>query len=205
MIFSTELANKIETVSGSKYLEAGIHDDVKLVSARSAVSMNGNNFLEIKFEKNGKELVHTEWEPTPSPNATEEQTQAKATNQVSRIMQILKCFYPAEMLTFTGASYMEFITWVVNLLNDADKNKLLKVKVVYNTKGYTTLPNYAKFVFIEPMELPEGQESKIAELGIDVFTRPVIADKEVSVNNPLESMTSGFVSTQASTSNDLPF
>lgn len=195
MIFSTELANKIETVSGSKYLEAGIHDNVKLVSARTAVSMNGNNFLEIKFEKDGKELTHTEWEPRSA-----EENQAKATNQVSRLMQILKCFYPAEALIFHSAVYKEFITWVANLLNSADKTKLCKVKVVYNNKGYTTLPNYAKFTFIEPMLLPEGQESKITELGIDVFTRPVIADKETTEVNPLE-----FNIAVKSDNDDLPF
>lgn len=201
MIFSTELANKIETVNGSKYLEAGIHENVALQGAKTATSINGNNFLEIKFEKDGKELTHTEWEPTPRPGATEEETQKKATNQVSRIMQILKCFYPEEMLAFSGTSYKEFITWVANLLNNADKTKLVRVKVVYNQKGYTTLPNYAKFKFIEPMNLPEGEKSGIAELGIDVFTRPVVADRESTETNPLDML-----STPATEkTDDLPF
>lgn len=200
MVFSTELAEKIEVSNGNKYLEAGIHDDVKLVSARAATSINGNKFLEIKFEKEGKELVHTEWEPTPNPTVSAEENQKKATNQVSRIMQILKCFYPKEALTFSGESYSEFINWVVNLLNAADKSKLVRLKVVYNSKGYTTLPNYAKFIFIEPMNLPEGQSSKISILGIDTIVKPtVIADKEAIEINPLESTNT------TSSANDLPF
>ena len=199
MIFSTELANKIETLNSSKYLEAGIHDNVTLVSARAATSVNGNKFLEIKFEKDGKELTHTEWEPTPNPSLSNEDNQKKATNQVSRIMQILKCFYPKELLVFSGSSYQDFINWVVTLLNSADKSKLLKVKIVYNNKGYTTLPNYAKFTFIEPMNLPEGETSKIVELGIDVFTRPVVADKETNEENPLD------ITTTTKNDNELPF
>lgn len=199
MIFSTELANKIETLNSSKYLEAGIHDNVTLVSARAATSVNGNKFLEIKFEKDGKELTHTEWEPTPNPSLSNEDNQKKATNQVSRIMQILKCFYPKELLVFSGSSYQDFINWVVTLINSADKSKLLKVKVVYNNKGYTTLPNYAKFTFIEPMNLPEGETSKIVELGIDVFTRPVVADKEANEENPLD------ITTTTKNDNELPF
>lgn len=200
MVFSTELAEKIEVSNGNKYLEAGIHDDVKLVSARAATSINGNKFLEIKFEKEGKELVHTEWEPTPNPTVSAEENQKKATNQVSRIMQILKCFYPKEALTFSGESYSEFINWVVNLLNAADKSKLVRLKVVYNSKGYTTLPNYAKFIFIEPMNLPEGQSSKISILGIDTIVKPtVVADKEAIEINPLESTNT------TSSANDLPF
>lgn len=199
MIFSTELANKIETLNSSKYLEAGIHDNVTLVSARAATSVNGNKFLEIKFEKDGKELTHTEWEPTPNPSLSNEDNQKKATNQVSRIMQILKCFYPKELLVFSGSSYQDFINWVVTLLNSADKSKLLKVKIVYNNKGYTTLPNYAKFTFIEPMNLPEGETSKIVELGIDVFTRPIVADKEANEENPLD------ITTTTKNDNELPF
>lgn len=200
MVFSTELAEKIEVNNGNKYLEAGIHDDVKLVSARAATSINSNKFLEIKFEKEGKELIHTEWEPTPNPTVSAEENQKKATNQVSRIMQILKCFYPKEALTFSGESYSEFINWVVNLLNAADKSKLVRLKVVYNSKGYTTLPNYAKFMFIEPMNLPEGQSSKISILGIDTIVKPnIIADKEIVETNPLEGTNT------TSSANDLPF
>ena len=63
------------------------------------------------------------------------------------------------------------------------------------------MPTYCKFTFIEPMNLPEGQKSKITELNIDLFVRPVIADKESKEENPLES-----ISTEDSnTGSDLPF
>lgn len=200
MIYSTELANQIETSDNkSKYLDAGIHEDVKLVGAKVDKSVNGNTFLEIKFEKNGQDLTHTEWESSRMPNMTEEEYQARGSRQVKRILQILGCFYSKEVLIFTGSSYVEFINWVASLLNKANKEILLRVKVVYNKKGYTTLPSYCKFTFIEPMVLPEGEESKIAELNIDQFTRPIVADNEVKVDNPLVS-----VSVDAP-ANDLPF
>ena len=46
MIYSTELANQIQE-SKNKYLEAGIHDNVKFVSARVDKSINGNIFIEL--------------------------------------------------------------------------------------------------------------------------------------------------------------
>lgn len=200
MIYSTELANQIETSDNkSKYLDAGIHENVKLVGAKVDKSVNGNIFLEIKFEKNGQDLTHTEWESSKMPNMTEEEYQARGSRQVKRILQILGCFYPKEVLIFTGSSYKEFIEWVASLLNKANKEILLRVKVVYNKKGYTTLPSYCKFTFIEPMVLPEGEESKIAELNIDQFTRPILADNEVKVDNPLVS------TTVDASPNDLPF
>lgn len=199
MVYSTELANKIETIDNSnKYLEAGIHENVSLVSSRTEKSINGNTFLEIKFEKDGKVLTHTEWESNKLPEMTEEAYQERVSKQVKRVLQILSCFYPKEALVFTGATYKEFAEWAANLLNAADKTKLVRVKVVYNNKGYTTLPNYCKFTFIEPMNLPEDQKSMISILNIDQITRPVIADKETKEDNPLETISQD-------TNNDLPF
>lgn len=208
MIYSTDLANQVTLTNNSnntKYLEAGIHDNVKFTSVKTAVSPTGKNFIEFRFEKDGKELVHTEWEPKERAEDTEEQNQDKATNQVTRINRILRCFYPKEVLNFTGSSYKEFTNWVVAMLNAANKDTLLKVKVVYNKDGYTTLPSYVKFAAIEPMNIPMGfyeegkNESMIREItGIDLFVKPVVSDKETIEVNPLE------VKTEAP-SDDLPF
>lgn len=201
MIYSTELANQIQE-SKNKYLEAGIHDNVKFVSARVDKSINGNIFIEFKFEKDERTMTHTEWESTKKPMESEEDFQNRANRQVKRILQILSCFYPKEALVFAGSSFSEFANWVVNLLNAANKDILLRVKIVYNNKGYTTLPNYCKFTFIEPMNLPEGQVSKITELNIDVFVRPITADKETTDVNPLDKVDKGVADTQ---NDDLPF
>lgn len=208
MIYSTDLANQVtlnNNSSNTKYLEAGIHDNVKFTSVKTVVSPTGKNFIEFRFEKDGKELVHTEWEPKERAEDTEEQNQNKATNQVTRINRILRCFYPKEVLNFTGSSYKEFTNWVVAMLNAANKDTLLKVKVVYNKDGYTTLPSYVKFAAIEPMIIPMGfyeegkNESMIREItGIDLFVKPVVSDKETVVVNPLE------VKSEAP-SDDLPF
>mgnify|MGYP000307270871 FL=1 len=201
MIYSTELANQIQE-SKNKYLEAGIHDNVKFVSARVDKSINSNIFIEFKFEKDEQTMTHTEWESTKKPMESEEDFQNRANRQVKRILQILSCFYPKEALVFAGSSFSEFANWVVNLLNAANKDILLRVKIVYNNKGYTTLPNYCKFTFIEPMNLPEGQVSKITELNIDVFVRPITADKETTDVNPLDKVDKGVADTQ---NDDLPF
>lgn len=201
MIYSTELANQIQE-SKNKYLEAGIHDNVKFVSARVDKSINDNIFIEFKFEKDEQTMTHTEWESTKKPMESEEDFQNRANRQVKRILQILSCFYPKEALVFAGSSFGEFANWVVNLLNTANKDILLRVKIVYNNKGYTTLPNYCKFTFIEPMNLPEGQVSKITELNIDVFVRPITADKETTDVNPLDKVDKGVADTQ---NDDLPF
>lgn len=201
-MYNTKRAEENVVISNdSKYLDAGIHDNVKVEEASVRKSPTDKTFLEIKFTKDGKVMTHTEWEARKRDDETTESYEAKCDRQVSRMLQILKCFYPKESLVFTGSSFKEFVDWVAAMINAADKNKLVKVKIVYNDSGYTTLPKYSAFQFIEPMVLPEGETSKIAKLGIDLFERPIVADKEQKENNPLESS----FKTIADAEDELPF
>lgn len=201
-MYNTKRAEENVIVSNdSKYLDAGIHDNVKVEEASVRKSPTDKTFLEIKFTKDGKVMTHTEWEARKRDDETTESHEAKCDRQVSRMLQILKCFYPKESLVFTGSSFKEFVDWVAAMINAADKNKLVKVKIVYNDSGYTTLPKYSAFQFIEPMVLPEGETSKITKLGIDLFERPIVADKEQKENNPLESS----FKTIADAEDELPF
>lgn len=201
-MYNTKRAEENVIVSNdSKYLDAGIHDSVKVEEASVRKSPTDKTFLEIKFTKDGKVMTHTEWEARKRDDETMESYEAKCDRQVSRMLQILKCFYSKESLVFTGSSFKEFVDWVAAMINAADKSKLVKVKIVYNDSGYTTLPKYSAFQFIEPMILPEGETSKIAKLGIDLFERPIVADKEQKENNPLESS----FKTIADAEDELPF
>lgn len=181
-MYSKERAQQIAK-NDIKYIPVGIQENVALKSAKVTTSPNGNLFLEITFEKDGATLTQTEWKPTKFGNMSDEDLQRKEDTQFSRMMQILLCFYKDEELIFNATSFEGWAEEVANYLNRADKSKLLRVKVVYNNKNYTTLPTYAKYTFIEPMSIPK-EESSIIELGIDKFTRSVIADQE-SDKDPL--------------------
>lgn len=175
-MYSKERAQQI-TKNDIKYIPAGIQENVALKSARVTTSPNGNTFLEIVFEKDGATLTQTEWKPTKFGDMTDETLQKKEDTQFSRMMQILLCFYKDEDLVFNASSFEGWANEVANYLNNADKSILLRIKVVYNNKNYTTLPTYAKYTFIEPMTVSK-ENSAIVELGIDKFTRSVVADQE---------------------------
>lgn len=200
-MYSKERAQQI-TKNDVKFIPAGIHENVQLKSARLAESPTGNKFLEIVFEKDGTTLTQTEWKPTKFEGMDDNALQKKEDTQFSRMMQILLCFYTDEQLVFNCSTFEEFATEVANYLNNADKSKLLRVKIVYNNKGYTTLPSYAKYTFIEPMTLPEGQTTAIAKLGIDNFEKPVVADIETPVV-PLDTEVQAYMT--GNNENDLPF
>lgn len=199
-MYSKERAQQI-VKNDVKFIPAGIHENVTLKSARVAESPTGLKFFEIVFEKNGATLTQTEWKPTKFEGMDDSALQKKEDTQFSRMMQILLCWYSNEQLVFNGTSFEEFSQEVVNYLNNADKSKKLRVKIVYNDKGYTTLPSYARYTFIEPMVLPEGQTSSITELRIDNFTKPVVADTET----PVANLTSISTSSDNADPNGLPF
>lgn len=90
------------------------------------------------------------------------------------------------------------------MLNKADLTTLLRVKIVYNNSGYTTLPKYAKYTFIEPMSLVNENKSVIVKLGIDQFEKPIVADLEKSNPSPF-SMGSSMDENNSADPNGLPF
>ena len=195
-MYSKERAQQVAK-NDIKYIPAGIQENVALKSARVATSPNGNIYLEIAFEKDGATLIQTEWKPTKSPTMTDEDLQKREDNQFSRMMQILYCFFKDEELIFKASTFEGWAQEVADYLNRADKTKLLRVKVVFNQKGYTSLPTYAKYTFIEPMTV-DKENSAIVQLGIDNFTRPIVADKEKPVD-PLST------TEEVEKSDDLPF
>lgn len=196
-MYSKERAQQI-VKKDVKYIPAGIQENVALDSARVGTSPSGRNFIEIKLVKDGATLPRTEWEPRRTDRDTDETFQNKEDKQFSRIMQILLCFYKDEELIFNSNTFKGWAEEVVNYLNKADKTKLVRAKVVYNDRGYTTLPQYATYTFIEPMSV---ENSAIVELGIDRFTRPVVADQEEPAD-PISLVTG---SENKEDDNDLPF
>ena len=196
-MFSTELANKIETVEASGRIPAGIIEDVVISEVRVETSKNGNVYIAFTFDKDGATASQTEWEPRKWPDMDESRFQDACTKQVKHTLQILECYYPKEVLNFKGETFKEFANWVKALMDKADLSKKLRVKFVYKDNGYIELPKYCMYTFIEPMTVSK-EESKIAELSIDQFTKPIVADKEVPVINPLDTTTETKI-------DDLPF
>lgn len=182
MKFSTSDAFSIEKKDVA-FLEAGIHENATLAGVRKEKSQNGNQFLEFSFIKDGRKLTHTEFEPSKGPNQTEEEFNSKINNQVARILQIMSVYYSKDVLSaFEGDSFDQFGNWVKSLLDAADKSKLLRIKAVYSNNGYVGLPKYSAYTFIESMDI-SSDKSKIAKLGIDLFERPNIGDKEEAVKS----------------------
>lgn len=213
MGYSKKAAQEVSDFK-SKYMNAGINEGVSIDKVEVKVSPNGNKMFDITFiNEQGQTAVHTEWEPKMAPwmkdKSDLERNQAR---QFKKMLQILMCYYTDEQINFEGEDFMSFANYIATMLNAADKTKKLRLKLVYNKDGYTTIPTAVDDTFIEPMSVTE---SKIQITAKDIVVRPVIADKEVTVNNPFTTstmtaaptFTEPTVATAAfnNNTNDLPF
>ena len=187
MGYSKKAAQEVSDFK-SKYMNAGINEGVSIDKVEVKVSPNGNKMFDITFiNEQGQTAVHTEWEPKMAPwmkdKSDLERNQAR---QFKKMLQILMCYYTDEQINFEGEDFMSFANYIATMLNAADKTKKLRLKLVYNKDGYTTIPTTVDDTFIEPMSVTE---SKIQITAKDIVVRPVIADKEVTVNNPFTATT----------------
>lgn len=216
MGYSKKAAQEVSDFK-SKYMPAGINENVTLDKVEVKVSPNGNKMFDITFvNEQGQTAVHTEWEPKMAHWMKDmsdlERNQAR---QYKKMLQILLCFYTDEQINFEGEDFVSFANYIAMMLNAADKTKKLRLKLVYNKDGYTTIPTLVDEIFIEPMDLndpcrkhldKEGEEPsyKTKVLPKDVVVRPVTADKEVKNDNPF---TTPEVATAAfeNKTDDLPF
>lgn len=205
MGYSKKAAQEVSDFK-SKYMNAGINEGVSIDKVEVKVSPNGNKMFDITFiNEQGQTAVHTEWEPKMAPwmkdKSDLERNQAR---QFKKMLQILLCFYKDEQINFEGEDFMSFANYIATMLNAADKTKKLRLKLVYNKDGYTTIPTAVDDTFIEPMDVTE---SKIQITAKDIVVRPVIADKEVKNDNPFMATTTPEVATAAfsNPTSDLPF
>ena len=200
-MYSTKQA--IKSANTSKYMSAGIKDNVKLAEVRVDKSPNGNDFIEITFsDEDGRTVTMTEWKNKINSWIKDEtELQKNDDKQFGRILQILSCFYPDEALQVELDSFNSMINWVNTMLgNVIANNKPLRLKIVYNNSGYTTTSHNG--IFIEPMDVAQ---TEIEKLPRDRFERPVVADQEPSTD-PLAVPTSTSTPESNSENKDiLPF
>jgi hypothetical protein len=141
---------------------------------------------------------------------TDEDLQKRDDQQFGRILQVMDACL-GEHEEFEGSSFVEMIKWVESKLNivTGNLNTPLRLKVVYDKKGYTKVSSLG--VFVEPMSV---EQSQIKLWKNDLLERPVVADVEpaadplgspnIGVSAPVTE-TGGMVHTTSTGADDLPF
>lgn len=198
-MYSTKTATTNNNEFNDSYMPVGINDNVTLKEVNVNKSPQGKDYLEFVFQdEEGKTASFTEWKNEKNTwIKTDEDLQNRDNKQFGRILQIIKCFKNDP--EFEGSSFVEMINWVkttLTTIGEWDKT-LLRLKVIYDKKGYTTVSKNG--IYVEPMST---EESQIKLWKNDLLERPIVADNESSTD-PLTQQSTPV--TEKNGADDLPF
>ena len=198
-MYSTKTATTNNNEFNDSYMSVGINDNVTLKEVNVNKSPQGKDYLEFIFQnEEGKTASFTEWKNEKNTwIKTDEDLQNRDTKQLGRILQIVKCFKNDP--EFEGSSFVEMINWVkttLTTIGEWDKTPL-RLKVIYDKKGYTTVSKNG--IYVEPMST---EESQIKLWKNDLLERPIVADNESSTD-PLTQQSTPV--TEKNGADDLPF
>lgn len=174
----TQIAN-----SNTNFIDTGIHENVEMTNIEYKISPNGNKMIVFSFAApTGETLTHTEWEPKDNDP---EKEKAKQLNQIQRIKQIAVSVIPENEFVIEAKDFEEFCRKTQFIIGNRYVGKKLRIKVVYNNGGYTSLPNYG--YFIEPMSVPQ-EKSKLKIISIDRMTRETPDKEPTGEANPFATV-----------------
>ena len=197
-MYNTKTAIVNNEEFNSNYMPVGINDDVTLKSVTVEKSPQGKDFLRVTFENEvGQTAEFTEWKNEKNMWVkTDEDLQNRDNIQFGRILQLINSFTTAPDVELN--SFTDMINWVKATLDPfIPTNKKLRLKVIYDKKGYTQVSKYGTYV--EPMDV---KESQIKLFKNDLLERPVKADEEKPAD-PLAIHTDSTPVTEKT--DDLPF
>jgi len=203
-MYSTKTAIVNNNEFNSAYMPVGINENITLKEVNVNKTPNGRDFLEIVFEnKDGQTATMTEWKNEKNMwIKTDEDLQQRDNQQFGRILQVIDAVN-GQHSDFEGSSFVEMINWVkAQLTYPTSAGNSLRLKVVYDKKGYTKVSSLG--VFVEPMSV---EESQIKLWKNDLLERPIVADKE---DDPLVAAAKEAVAlnapvTEIPGADDLPF
>jgi hypothetical protein len=173
-MYSTKTATT-NTGNTGTWMPVGINENVTLGNCEVLTSPQGKEYIRFEFVNSQGQIVHmTEWKNEKNMwIKTDEDLQARDDQQFGRILQILNSLTDS-LPEVEFSSFSEMIHWVAQIAKQyIPTKKSLRLKVIYDNKGYTKVSNYG--VFVEPMDV---EETQIKLFKRDLLERPIVADKE---------------------------
>lgn len=161
-MYQINQALNVNEVSGSSPIPVGVNENCVFSGVEKKTDKNGKSYLSFKFQDaNGNELTHNEFDINPdyvTPKEGESKEDAVArriNNMLIRIKHICTQFIPKDQFSVSGTNFDELCTNLCSTMSAANTHTPVRLKVVYDYKDYSSIPNYAPF--IEPMtKTPSG-------------------------------------------------
>lgn len=203
-MYSTKTATVNNEDFVSNYMKVGINDNVTLKEVNVNKTQNGKDFLEVIFSNENDQIAKmTFWKNEKNMWVkTDEELQHRDDQQFGQILQIIDSFYETRPEAEFN-NFLEMINWVKEKLTPMiEAKKLLRIKVIYDSKGYTKVSTLG--IFVEPMTVTESQIKLFKK---DLLERPVVADTEPATDplSALNNATTPVTDDSTKSADDLPF
>lgn len=203
-MYSTKTATVNNEDFVSNYMKVGINDNVTLKEVNVNKTQNGRDFLEVIFSNENDQIAKmTFWKNEKNMWVkTDEELQHRDDQQFGQILQIIDSFYETRPEAEFN-NFLEMINWVKEKLTPMiEAKKLLRIKVIYDSKGYTKVSTLG--IFVEPMTVTESQIKLFKK---DLLERPVVADTEPATDplSALNNATTPVTDDSTKSADDLPF
>lgn len=203
-MYSTKTATVNNEDFVSNYMKVGINDNVTIKEVNVNKTQNGRDFLEVIFSNENDQIAKmTFWKNEKNMWVkTDEELQHRDDQQFGQILQIIDSFYETRPEAEFN-NFLEMINWVKEKLTPMiEAKKLLRIKVIYDSKGYTKVSTLG--IFVEPMTVTESQIKLFKK---DLLERPVVADTEPATDplSALNNATTPVTEDSAKSADDLPF
>lgn len=199
-MYNTKTAIVNNEEFSSSFIPVGINDNIMLKEVSVEKSPNGKDFIRVTFEdEEGKTAEFTEWKNEKNMwIKTDEDLQSRDNMQFGRLLQLINCYTNAPDVELN--SFVDMINWVKTTATPfiATKKKL-RLKVVYDKKGYTQVSKNGTYV--EPMDT---ENSQIKLFKRDLLERPIQADVE-KPTDPLMTSTDVNAPVTEDNTDGLPF
>jgi len=169
-------------------------DNVLISGFETGETNTGTKFLDIKLKDTlGNEANMREYEP----DSTRPDFAKKSTSQITRLKHILTKYVPEGTPLPAAADFPALWEGVKQMLIANQCNaKPVRLKLVYNDKGYLTVPKYVPFM--EQMSIPVADSKLRLNPGFDSLTRPMADKPEAAFGAPAGA-------DDATDDGDLPF
>lgn len=199
-MYNTKTAVVNNEEFSSNFMPVGINEDVMLKEVSVEKSPNDKDFIRVVFENEaGQTAEFTEWKNEKNMwIKTDEDLQSRDNMQFGRLLQLINCYTNAPDVELN--SFVDMINWVKATLTPfiATKKKL-RLKVIYDKKGYTQVSKNGTYV--EPMDVTDSQ---IKLFKRDLLERPIQADVEKPVD-PLMASEDANAPVTENNADGLPF
>lgn len=143
-------------------------DGVLISGFDTGVSNSGSKFFDIKLtDSNGNESNMREYEP----DSSRQDYAKKCKSQQTRLKHILTKYVPEGTALPAAATFPELWEAIKGLLiANSCNTKPMRLKLVYNAKGFLTVPPYVPF--LESMNVPAAETKLNLNPGFDTLSRP---------------------------------